>query len=291
MMANKDIWYQWLLHRRFGGDAQRMQDMAGLCAVRDEVLSHANLGEDQILLDVGCGDGLIAFGALEKTKTGRVIFSDISQDLLDHARRIAEEMELGPRCEFLRVSAEDLSAPKDSSVNVVTTRSVLIYVSNKQQAFDEFHRVLKPNGRLSIFEPINRFGWPEPPHLFWGYDVTPVMETAQKVKALYHRLQPVETDPMMNFDERDLMAFAEQAGFGEIHLELRAEISPADEKASWEAYFKTAGNPKIPTLEEAIQQTLTPEEAEKFIAHLRPLVEGRQQVRRWAGAYLWAVKH
>ncbi len=291
MVGNKDIWYQWLLHRRFGVDPKQMQDMADLHAVRDEVLSHANLDDGDVLLDVGCGDGLIAFGALEKTKTGRVLFSDISQDLLEHARSIAEEMGVSERCEFLRASADDLSAIEESTVDVVTTRSVLIYVSNKQQAVDEFHRVLKPNGRLSIFEPINRFGWPEPPHLFWGYDVTPVMETAQKVKALYHRLQPVETDPMMNFDERDLMAFAEQAGFGEIHLELRAEISPADEKASWEAYFKTAGNPKIPTLEEAIQQTLTPEEAEKFIAHLRPLVEGRQQVRRWAGAYLWAVKH
>ncbi len=56
-----------------------------LYPVRDKILDHANMGEGNVLLDVGCGDGLIAFGALEKVKTSRVIFSDISQDLLNQA--------------------------------------------------------------------------------------------------------------------------------------------------------------------------------------------------------------
>jgi arsenite methyltransferase len=61
---------------------------------------------------------------------------------------------------------------------VVTTRSVLIYVKDKRRAaFEELHRVLKPGGRLSIFEPINNFTYPEPPHLFGGSDVTPVALT------------------------------------------------------------------------------------------------------------------
>ena len=56
------------------------------------------------------------------------------------------------------------------------------FVSAKQQAFDEFHRVLAPGGELSLFEPINRFAFPEPPHLFEGYDVTPVVDLAEKLK-------------------------------------------------------------------------------------------------------------
>jgi len=59
------------------------------------------------------------------------------------------------RCEFVHASAEDLSVLEDASVDVVTTRSVLIYVPDKRRTFEEFHRVLKPGGRLSIFEPIN----------------------------------------------------------------------------------------------------------------------------------------
>ena len=161
MQAGQDIWSQWLLNRRFGGNPQRMQKVLDyLYPVRDKVLSNAELAEGETLLDVGCGDGLIAFGSLEKVKTSKVIFSDISQELLNHVQTIAREMGVLDRSQFLLASADDLSILDDASVDAVTTRSVLIYVSAKQRAFNEFYWVLNPKGRLSIFEPINRFGFP-----------------------------------------------------------------------------------------------------------------------------------
>jgi len=289
--SNQDMWSQWLLHRRFGGDQSALQEALTkfLYPIRDKVLSHANLGEGATLLDVGCGDGLIAFGALEKVLTGRVIFSDISQDLLDHAQALASQMNLLERCQFLNAPADDLSSITDSVIDVITTRSVLIYVAAKQEAFNEFHRILKPGGRLSIFEPINRFAFPEPAGRFLGYDVKPIMEIAEKVEALYQSIQPPDTDPMTDFDERDLVRFAEEAGFKEIHIELQIDIKPP-EHGDWERLIKVAGNPKIPTLAEAIHQVLTSEEIEKFVNHLRPLVEAKQGVHRSAVAFLWAVK-
>ena len=285
----KDIWSQWLLHRRFGGDPEQMKRMFdSLYPVRDKVLSHLSLDKDEALLDVGCGDGLIAFGALEKFEC-RVIFSDISDDLLQHAAALAQKMNLQDRCRFVHASADDLSAFEDESIDAVTTRYVLIYVSAKQNAFDEFYRVLKPGGQLSIFEPINRFGFPEPPNRFGGIDVTPVMEIVQKLRGLYDRLQPPDTDPMTDFDERDLLIQAEEAGFGEIHLDLQAAIAPF-ENTNWSVLIRTAGNPKIPSLEEAMEQVLTPDEKEKFVNYSRPLVESKPRVKRSAVAYLWAVK-
>jgi hypothetical protein len=62
-------------------------------------------------------------------------------------------------------------------------------------------------------------------------------------------------------------------------------------KQRWEGILKSAGNPLNPTLEEAIAQALTPDEAEQFIAYLRPLVETMYGRKREAWAYLWAVKH
>jgi arsenite methyltransferase len=289
--SNQDIWCQWLLHRRFGGDQTALQEALTkhLYPIRDKILSHANLAEGETLLDVGCGDGLIAFGALEKVKSCHVIFSDISQDLLDHAQSLAQEMNLLDRCRFLNESADDLSSITDASIDVVTTRSVLIYVAAKQRAFDEFHRTLKPGGRLSIFEPINRFGHPGQPGRFGAYDVKPILEIAQKVEDLYQSIQPLDSDPMLDFDERDFVRFAENAGFKEIHLELKIEVKPPEE-GDWERMMNTAGNPKIPTLKEAIHQVLTPEEREAFINHLRPLVEAKQGLRHFARAFLWAVK-
>src|SRR5918996_946732 len=130
--SQKDIWSQWLLNRRFGGDPQRAKKMFDfLYPIRDKVLSHINLGENETLLDVGCGDGLIAFGALQKFETCRVIFSDVSENLLNHAETLAHEMNVRDRCQFVRASADDLSMFDEQSIDAVTTRSVLIYVSAK----------------------------------------------------------------------------------------------------------------------------------------------------------------
>jgi hypothetical protein len=50
---------------------------------------------------------------------------------------------------------------------------------DKGRAFGEFYWVLKPGGRLSIFEPVGSFRGPEPRGLFLGCDVTPVDDLAE----------------------------------------------------------------------------------------------------------------
>ena len=155
--AQRDCWSEWLLNRRFGGDAGQMQrTLEYLRPIRETILLHAALGEGETLLDVGCGDGFIGFGALEQSQTSPVIFTDISQDLLNATHTIAEQMAVLDRCEFIQTPAESLAAIREESVDAVSTRSVLIYVAAKQQAFNGFHSVLRTGGRLSIFEPINR---------------------------------------------------------------------------------------------------------------------------------------
>jgi ubiquinone/menaquinone biosynthesis C-methylase UbiE len=298
--STQDQWAQWLLERRHGGDPEKQKAvLRQLQPIRDKVLHNARLVQGETLLDVGCGDGLIAFGALPLLgKTSKVIFSDISQDLLDHCQSLAEKMEVLDNCQFHCAPADNLEPIESNSVDAVTTRSVLIYVAAKKQAFNEFYRVLKPGGRLSIFEPINRFTFPEPPHRFSGYDVTPIIPLIQKIHTIYTCFQSLENDPMMDFDERDLLTFAEQSGFAEIHLAWQVEILPghlepdADtEQPNWQTFLKSSPNPLVPTLEEAINKALTPTEIEQFTYHLRPLVEKKQYIRRFAVAYLWAVKH
>ena len=149
-----DRWAEWLRLRRTGGsEEQRRRTLETLAPIRDELLDLAEVRPGDVVLDVGCGDGLIGLGALDRG--ARVIFSDISQPCLDDCRAVA-----GPEAdaEYRLAFATDLG---DVEADVVTTRSVLIYVSEKRTAFAEFFRVLRPGGRLAVFEPINRFGLEE----------------------------------------------------------------------------------------------------------------------------------
>ena len=290
-----DRWAAWILEGRFGGDPEQAERaLRELGRVRARVLDGAEIKKGDVVLDVGAGDGLIAFGALPLVgETGKVIFADVSQDLLAVSRGLASELEEGNRCEFVLARAEDLAPVADESVDIVTTRSVVIYVKEKQRAFDEFHRVLRPGGRLSIFEPINSFSSPEPEGRFCGFDVGPVADLAEKVKTAEQRLADDAT--LIDFDERDLITFAERAGFRSVELSYEARVEHdarprwlAD--VGWDTFLRIAPNPLAPTFGELVDRALTPEEVERFFGHLKPLYEEGRGTSRTAVAYLRAEK-
>jgi arsenite methyltransferase len=279
-----DRWTAWLLERRHGGDEERLREMLEhLGGTRDRVLDNARLGPDDVVLDAGCGDGLIAFGALERG-VARVIFSDVSADLLDVCREIAAG---DPRCEFVLGSVDELPLP-DESVDVATTRSVLIYVEDKLRALRELHRVLRSGGRLSIFEPINAFEFPQPEQRFAQWDVTAVADLSNRVKAHYR--SAVSDQTLIDFDERDLVRWVEEAGFAEIGMDYEVRIEPGYRVANWEAYERSSGNPLAPTVREAAEAALGPKDARRFLDHLRSENEAGRGIDRFAFAFLWAVK-
>ena len=161
-----DRWARWLLQDRFGGDEERRRvNISALERFRDRVLTAARIAPGDIVLDVGCGDGLIGFGAIPLLgDAGRVVFTDISDQLLERCRQIASDLDVADRCQFISSPAETLEGIDDSSVDVVATRSVLIYVDEKASAFEAFWRVLRPGGRLlasvpGALSPIYRASW------------------------------------------------------------------------------------------------------------------------------------
>lgn len=280
-----DRWTKWLLEKRFGGDPEAYERMLpSLMAYRDRVLAGADINPDDVVLDVGCGDGLLAVGALERDPA-KVIFSDISLDLLRQCRETIDD----PRAEFVHTGLPGLDGIEPGSVDVVMTRSVLIYVADKASSFAALRRVLRPGGRLSIFEPINRFSHPAPPSQLWGFDITGMEELGARANAAAAKYLAVNA-PMMDFDERDLLTLAQEAGFSEVKLDYHAEVALRRNETSWHAWLRHSPNPMMPPLGEILAEALTPQEQASLAEH----VEARRAsphglaVAKSAVAYLTA---
>jgi len=120
----------WLLHTRHAGDPSRNATIrAGIEPYADRVINGARLAPGMVMADIGAGDGLVAFRAIDRIGASlRVLLTDISVPLLRHTEALAIQHDVHEQCTFLNCSAEALTGIEDASVDVVTTRAVLAYV-------------------------------------------------------------------------------------------------------------------------------------------------------------------
>ena len=88
---DSDVWSDWLLHRRHGGDpeyGEHVQNVVDQYAKR--VLDGAHLMPGMTLVDIGSGEGLIAFRAIEEVGPSlNVLLTDISGPMLRYAEKVA----------------------------------------------------------------------------------------------------------------------------------------------------------------------------------------------------------
>jgi ubiquinone/menaquinone biosynthesis C-methylase UbiE len=225
-----DPWYEWLTHSRHAGDAvERRLVLDETERYADKVLAAAQLVPGMTLADIGSGEGLVAFKAIRNTGPAlQVILTDISAPLLAHTRQLAIKRGVSGQCTFLECNAENLHGIPDASVDVVTTRAVLAYVADKKMALSEFHRILKPGGRISLAEPIMM----DEARATCGLKAAVDDENssgADPFLGLMHRwksaqfpdtLAKMTSCPMTNFSERDLVRFAQDNGFADIPMRV-----------------------------------------------------------------------
>ncbi len=127
----------------------------------------AGIRTGQRVLDLAGGTGDIA--ALVRRRVGargEVLIADINREMLEAGRRRMDDRGRTQAFEWLQVNAESLPFA-DRHFDHVTIAFGLRNVTDKAQALDEMHRVLKPGGRLHILE----FSHVAPKPLAQAYDL------------------------------------------------------------------------------------------------------------------------
>jgi SAM-dependent methyltransferase len=136
-----------------------------------EMARLAELQEGERVLDIGCG-----IGGPARTMAAEfgchVTGIDLTEEYCRAAEMLTARVGLGSQVVFHQASALDLPFD-DGSFDVVWTQHMVGHVQDKERLFGEALRVLRPSGRLTLFEPCLGPSEP-PPHLTGGGDASAV---------------------------------------------------------------------------------------------------------------------
>ena len=127
----------------------------------------AGIRRGQKILDLASGTGDLAarFAGLTGPE-GLVVMTDINAAMLNQGRvRMADDGLVG-NVAYTQVNAEKIPFP-DNSFDCITIAFGLRNVTDKQQALNEMHRVLRPGGRVLVLE----FSHPQGQALSKAYDL------------------------------------------------------------------------------------------------------------------------
>lgn len=121
---------------------------------------YADIKVGDSVLDLGCGAGNDCFVARAIVgETGKVTGLDFTDAMLTKA--IENNKKLGfSNVEFVKGDIEEMPLP-DSSFDVVVSNCVLNLVPDKNKAFAEIMRVLKPNGHFCVSDVVTKGNLPE----------------------------------------------------------------------------------------------------------------------------------
>jgi ubiquinone/menaquinone biosynthesis C-methylase UbiE len=163
----------------------------------------AGMQPGETVLDLGSGAGFDCLLAARKVgPTGRVIGVDMTDAMLEKARANVEKTGLA-NVEFRKGEIESLPI-EDSSIDVVISNCVLNLVPDKDRAFREMYRVLKPGGRLAVSD----MAWQSEPAASLRKDMEALVGCIGGALVL-----------------NDYVARLQQAGFARIEVEKHADAA------------------------------------------------------------------
>jgi ubiquinone/menaquinone biosynthesis C-methylase UbiE len=238
----------------FAGDATAMAEFYDTAMVpglftpwAEDLVGRVPLGAGQRVLDVACGTGVLAAALASRLVDGGggVLGTDFAPAMVARAeaKRIAGAT--------FRVGDAVAQPVSDAEFDGVTCQQGLQFIPDRLGAMREMRRALRDGGWLAVscWSQIGE----QPPF-------------AAFATALAGRGWTVEAAaigvPFSLFDPGDLVALAEQAGFGEIRIQtvtLQVVLPPARVWADGYAH--------VPPFAGAYQAA-TPEDREAFLSHV-----------------------
>jgi trans-aconitate 2-methyltransferase len=109
------------------------------------VLERLRLSGHELVLDVGCGSGLVTEQVLERIPSGRCVAIDVSMNMLLTAR---DHLRSSPAHHVSFVHADAAALPFDRIADAIFSTATFHWALDHPALFGSLFRSLKPGGRL-----------------------------------------------------------------------------------------------------------------------------------------------
>lgn len=190
--------------------------------------------------DAGCGTGY--FG-LRLLKAGfHVLFSDLSQKMLDVSRRKVEEAGYAEKADFLKTDMADMSAIPDGSLGFVCAQGDPLSLCMKpKKALKEIERTLEPGG-IAVLSVDNHVTGYE--HYLEKGDLQGLREFHKKGVLTWLAKKKDERYPCQTFEPETLKKMADVAGLvtlsvvGKTCLPLRKHPGLLDDHKAYKELMR-----------------------------------------------------
>jgi len=124
---------------------------------QDDFISKLDISSDDTLLDIACGSGAPTLRIAAKTGSN-VVGIDINEQGIETARKQAQELELAGQAKFEIVDGSKPLQFEESSFDGLICVDAVNHIPGREAVFANWHRVLKPGGRLVFTDPITITG-------------------------------------------------------------------------------------------------------------------------------------
>ena len=230
---------------------------------------HARLSEGERVLDVGSGLGVDSFIAREYVgDAGTVVGVDIAQAQVNHAQARATARGVQGNTRFVVGDAESLPFPdggnelkidnviksddgqsESSGFDAVISNGAFCLAPNKEVAFSELYRVLKPGGRIAVCTTTIRddvlpagVKWPVCMQMFLPLPaLQPMLERLGFVNVMIDT-----SDTRMSFDEDE----AAELEAVSVAMETEAQANDDDDNMKNKRHKVHVGRPEFKHLED-----------------------------------------
>lgn len=196
----------------------------------NEIIQQLNLKDTDLVLDVAAGTGEPGLTIATKVKNGKVIITDLADDMLVIAHENAQKAGIN-NIEFSVCDVCELPFP-DNTFNAISCRMGFMFFPDMLLAAKEMVRVLKPNGRIAASV------WTGPDKNFW---FTGVMSVVKKNVEL--PTPPAGSPGMFRCAQEGLIAdLFKQAGLKNIsETELPTKLNCQTAETYWSFVSEVVG--------------------------------------------------